>query len=94
MRLTNKEICNLKTSVFEFDPAAKLFLFGSRTDDTKRGGDIDILIISKIISRKEVHLIRINFFQSFGEQKLDIIVDDGTLNTPFIKLIFEKAKLL
>ena len=91
MRLSKVEINNLKTSVFSFDKEAKLYLFGSRTDDQKRGGDIDLLIISKNINREEVRKIKLNFYDEFGEQKIDILQDDGKLDEPFKKLIFTKA---
>ena len=94
MRLSNKEIQNLKTSVLSFDPNAKLYLFGSRADDSKKGGDIDILIISKVITKKEIRTIKFNFFDEFGEQKLDILVDEGNFENPFIKMIFREAILL
>ena len=91
MRLSKVEINNLKTSVFSFDKEAKLYLFGSRTDDQKRGGDIDLLIISKNINREEVRKIKLNFYDEFGEQKIDILQEDGKLDEPFKKLIFTKA---
>ena len=91
MRLSKVEINNLKTSVFSFDKEAKLYLFGSRTDDQKRGGDIDLLIISKNINREEVRKIKLNFYDEFGEQQIDILQDDGKLDEPFKKLIFTKA---
>ena len=91
MRLSKEEINNLKTSVFSFDKEAKLYLFGSRTDDQKRGGDIDLLIISKNINREQVRKIKLNFYDEFGEQKIDILQDDGKLDEPFKKLIFTKA---
>lgn len=47
MRLSNTEVNTIKTAVFELDLHAHIFLFGSRVDDSKRGGDIDLLIESK-----------------------------------------------
>jgi len=91
MRLSASEIQNLKNSTLAYDPAAKLYLFGSRTDAKQKGGDIDILIISREITRQQLREIRLNFFQQFGEQKLDIILDDGTLQTAFTKMIFPQA---
>lgn len=94
MRLSIGEMNNFRSSTYDIDPDAKLYLFGSRVDDSKKGGDIDLLIISAKISRKDVRTIRLNFFDQFGEQKLDIVVDDGSLKTAFVKMIFEKAILL
>jgi len=94
MRLSKGEVDVLKKSIKEFDSKAKLYLFGSRADINKRGGDIDLLIVSNKIKRKDTRRVRLDFFQKFGEQKLDIVVDNGSLKEPFVKYIFEKAVLL
>jgi predicted nucleotidyltransferase len=91
MRLQKSEIENLKKSTYQYDNQAKIYLFGSRVDDNKRGGDIDLLIISKKIMRQEVRMIKFSFYDEFGEQQLDILLDDGTLNDPFKKMIFTKS---
>ncbi len=91
VRLSSAEIDNLKESVSTADPQADIYLFGSRTDLTKRGGDIDILIISKNIKKSDLTHIRWNFFEEFGEQKMDIVTDDGNIQTPFVEMVFSKA---
>jgi len=44
MRLSKTEQQIIKDAVLSIDPQARIYLFGSRADDTKRGGDIDLLI--------------------------------------------------
>ena len=46
MRLTNKEINFINKTIKNFIDC-EIYLFGSRTDDNKRGGDIDLYIIPK-----------------------------------------------
>ncbi len=94
LRLSEKEIDNIKTSVSSLDPDAAVYLFGSRIDLAKRGGDIDLLIVSTLIDQRELYKIRWHFFEQFGEQKMDIILDDGTGQTPFARMILPRAVLL
>ncbi len=94
MRLCKKEIETIKKQTLYLDNNAKIYLFGSRIDDRKRGGDIDILLISQKLDRKSIWKIREKYFDEFGEQKFDIIIDDGSLSDPFVKKIIKNAILL
>ncbi len=47
MRLKIEEINQIKNTINEYFDNAKIYIFGSRLDDSKKGGDIDIFIISK-----------------------------------------------
>jgi len=48
MRLTELQIQTINTlSKKHFGSRTKVYLFGSRIDDLKRGGDIDLLIKNK-----------------------------------------------
>jgi len=94
VRLSAEEIDILKSKLKELSAEAKLYLFGSRTDETKKGGDIDLLVVSKELTKKDLRLLRIDFFKHFGEQKMDIVLDDGKFSDPFHKMIYQKAVLL
>jgi predicted nucleotidyltransferase len=94
MRLLKNEINLLKSSLSKLSQEAKLYLFGSRTDDNKKGGDIDLLVVSNKLTKKDIRMLRIDFCQQFGEQKIDIVLDDGSFTKVFNKLIFQKAVLL
>ena len=76
MRLTNHEITSIKQTIHELDSKAQIYLFGSRADDTKKGGDIDLLILSdKIENTLKTRIdIEIKICDLIGDQKIDIIV--------------------
>ena len=69
MRLSKKTIKILQDNIKKSFGEVNIYLFGSRTDDTKKGGDIDIAIDTSL-SRQEfrkkralflAHLIRLDF---------------------------------
>jgi predicted nucleotidyltransferase len=69
------------------DADARVYLFGSRIDDAKRGGDIDLLIESNILTKQDLRKIRWQFFGVFGEQKMDLVLDTGIENQTIINMI-------
>jgi predicted nucleotidyltransferase len=42
MRLRAQELQAVRQTLLGLDPAGRIWLFGSRTDDSRRGGDIDL----------------------------------------------------
>jgi predicted nucleotidyltransferase len=44
MRLNQKQLTSIKTNFNNCFDNGKIYLFGSRVDDTKKGGDIDLYI--------------------------------------------------
>jgi predicted nucleotidyltransferase len=46
MRLSEFELRCIRETLLEADPSGKIYLFGSRIDDTGKGGDIDIFFES------------------------------------------------
>ena len=91
MRLSSEEVNLLKSKVEELDAQAELYLFGSRVDDSKRGGDIDLLIVSAIMDKTSKRELRLAFYERFGEQKIDILLDNGLFEEPFHKLALERG---
>jgi uncharacterized protein len=77
MRLTNNQTTTIKNTVAEvFGSETQVFLFGSRVDDTRRGGDIDLLVVSNL-TEKEIFDRKIKMLShlslKLGEQKIDVI---------------------
>ena len=47
MRLKNNEVDIIRKTISNIFDDATVYLFGSRLDDTKKGGDIDLFVIAK-----------------------------------------------
>jgi len=93
VRLSNFEIDVIKQSIHKHDPEALVYLFGSRADDTKKGGDIDLLIISKKIKAADKIDLKAAIFEKLEEQKIDIVVAKNK-GKPFVRLALKQGVLL
>jgi len=56
LRLSEKEIKIIKKVVAKFLNSSKIYLFGSRLDDTKKGGDIDLFIVGDMDYEKKIKI--------------------------------------
>jgi predicted nucleotidyltransferase len=79
MRLTNQEIKSIKESFHQVFDTGKIYLFGSRIDDSLKGGDIDLFIeLDIVLTVKEVldktNKFKISLYDKIGEQKIDVII--------------------
>ena len=90
MRISQNEKKVIVDSILTSDPLAKIYLFGSRADDMKKGGDIDILIFSEKIDLSEKIKIKTRIFRKMEEQKIDLLVAKNK-NDPFVRLALEKG---
>ena len=90
MRITEFEKNVFLRSIQSVDPDAKVYLFGSRVDDFKKGGDIDLLVLSDKIDLTLKLRIKKLIFERLEEQKIDLTITRD-LNDPFIKSVFESA---
>lgn len=88
VRLKPDEIKKIKDAVYEYDKDAGIYIFGSRADLNKKGGDLDILVISKSISPIQRRFIKVNIYKALGEQKIDLLVTDE-INSPFLKMALQ-----
>ena len=69
MRLTASEADAIREEVSRLDPEAELYLYGSRTDDAARGGDIDLLVVSDKLALRDVLRLRIQILDRIGWQQ-------------------------
>ncbi len=90
MRLSESEQQVIKDAVFSVDSQARIYLFGSRADDTKRGGDIDLLILSSRITLQDKLTIKAKIFEKMEEQKIDLLIAPDT-EDPFVCLAFKNS---
>ena len=79
IRLTNREIETIKRVAKEiFSNNTKVYLFGSRTNINKKGGDIDLLIIPEnkidLFNKRLKYLVKLKM--ELGEQKIDVVIPD------------------
>lgn len=102
MRLSFFEVESIVKTFTEVFGEGKIYLFGSRTDDSKKGGDIDLFL--DIPYSDDVHSNKIRFLtkleEKIGEQKVDVVFkkDDSRLieqeiNKQKVELSMENIKL-
>lgn len=91
LRISQEELNFLANEIKSILPDSKLYLFGSRVDDNKKGGDIDILILSENkLPLSDKMKIKRKFYQNFGEQKLDLVSFTYSQKDPFKELILSE----
>lgn len=93
MRIGEREKEAIVAAVKEADDEAPVWLFGSRTDDAKKGGDIDIAVLSKKIGVMEKIRIKRSICRKIGEQKIDLLVSSSG-HEAFFQLAVEQGKKL
>jgi len=78
MRLTPQEADLIReTAEAHFGPGTVVRLFGSRADDTRRGGDIDLHIVAgdpDRVNLEEEIRFRVALEAVLGEQRVDILL--------------------
>lgn len=94
MRLQDKEVQAIQQSFSScFGSDDHLWLFGSRVDDAKKGGDIDLYIQTHLPAEDAYHKRRnfvIDLWDKIGEQKIDVVVH--LIDTDFHLPIYDVAK--
>ena len=81
MRLTEAQRKSIKSAVTGvIGEESRVWLFGSRVDDAKRGGDIDLLIeTDRVVSSRISALCRIEgaLAKRLGNRRIDVLLKDA-----------------
>lgn len=80
MRLTKSEVLAIEAAAKAVLPSgARVLLFGSRTDDARRGGDIDLLVepptpVDASLAADLSTRLAARLYRLIGERRIDIVV--------------------
>lgn len=88
--MTDSEIQAIEKAIYSLDQDAAIYLFGSRVDDSLKGGDIDLLIISRNLGFRDKIKIKKTIFEQIAEQKIDLIIAKDDTD-PFVRLALEQG---
>ena len=91
MRLQKVIIDKIKEAIYDSFGNVNIYLFGSRTDDMKSGGDID-LAIDVDISRIEFRKNKIRFLTTLIKKEFDLKIDLVNYNTKDLLLKYQIEK--
>ena len=85
MRLTNSQADFIRDSVMKnFGTASRLWLFGSRVDEQRKGGDIDLYIEPEFQDPTQLIDAKLRFLRDLhlhlGEQKIDVVIRRAALS--------------
>ncbi len=100
MRISQNEISRIKNVLagFQLLPSCKIFLFGSRLYDDKKGGDIDLILLCPESSYNNIlnmkFRIKSELEFSLDEQRVDLtITTESILNSdPFLLSVKDELK--
>ena len=77
MRITENEIKIIKSVVKSFFSNCKIYLHGSRLNDSRKGGDIDLFVVVRDIDYSQVSDLRYQINSQLSlrlmEQKVDVV---------------------
>ena len=79
MRLLPEQQKSIKKYFLKFFEKGHVYLFGSRADDSKKGGDIDLYMVvpnlENLMQKKIDFLVAVK--REIGNQKIDVVFDRG-----------------
>ena len=86
MRLSLEQRCIIVSTLRKhFGAQSRILLFGSRVDDSARGGDIDLYIEPDLTEPEKLVAAKINAMAELhgllGEQKIDLVINRHRMAT-------------
>lgn len=98
MRLNSTEIAAIKKAADKtFGPQAEVRLFGSRVDDSARGGDIDLLVtVPYSVDNPALSMAKMEtaVIMALGDRKIDVVLNAPNLNKSEIHAIAQEHGVL
>jgi len=101
MRITDSQISLIRNeSLKYFGSNSHVWLFGSRVDDSQRGGDIDLYVESDIQNPAALVDAKLRFMlemhRLLGDQKIDVVVhrDKCNRHLPIYRIAKETGERL
>jgi len=93
MRLDEQEKAAIREVIHGEDPTADIYLFGSRLDDARHGGDIDLYVETAINEKLIKHKTRMlsKLWERIGVQRIDIIIKPRSAPLKAIHRIAKKT---
>lgn len=91
MRLTPEQVTAIRQTAAEvFGDDVGVWLFGSRVDDSKRGGDVDLLMSPVTLDAGQQLLHKIRFLarleRRLGERKVDVVIEAPGDTRPIVRI--------
>jgi len=97
MRLNDDQIQAIRQAATSaFGQGTSVWLFGSRVDDAKKGGDIDLLVCPQVRSAEDAAEPQQTFMQKIkmlnllerylGERKIDLVVEQAQDPRPIVEV--------
>ena len=99
MRITKDQKLAILNQIKNLIENPKIYLFGSRTKDELKGGDIDLMVIVDEKKRKRYESLKIELLvaikgeKSIGDRKIDLIItsDSEIKKEAFLQDIYKNA---
>ena len=91
MRLSPNQIESIRAAATAtFGKGTAVWLFGSRVDDAKKGGDIDLLVLPGLLPTEQPFAKKIRMLtlleRDLGERKIDLIIEQPGDPRPIVSV--------